>query len=262
MAHPGLCAKAMTDTLSSLPDGYRAVVFGATGAIGGALLQLLAGDPRCGSRFAASRSGREVAGAQGIAFDLDEDGSIDAAMISACADGPAHLVIVATGALHSQGALEPEKTWRHLDADRLADAFRVNTILPALIARAALPHLARGSRKAPEKAVFAALSARVGSITDNRLGGWHAYRASKAALNQILKTCAVELARKAPDALCIGLHPGTVDSPLSGPFQRNVPDGKLFTADYSARRLLSVIDGLGPEHSGRVFDWAGAEVAP
>lgn len=252
----------MTDMLTSLPDGYRAVVFGATGAIGGALLHVLAEDPRCGARFAASRSGRDVAGAQGHAFDLENPASIDAVMDAACAQGPAHLVIAATGALHSQGALEPEKTWRHLDAGRLADAFRVNTILPTLIARTALPHLARGSKEAPEKAVFAALSARVGSISDNRLGGWHAYRASKAALNQILKTCSIELARKAPGALCIGLHPGTVDSPLSKPFQRNVPDGKLFTADYSARRLLSVIDGLGPEHSGRVFDWAGAEVAP
>jgi len=252
----------MTDTLSSFPDGYRAVVFGATGAIGGALLKALADDPRCGARFAASRSGVDVAGAHGLRFDLEEPDSLEAVMESACADGPAHLVIAATGALHSQGALEPEKTWRHLDAGRLADAFRVNTILPALIARAALPHLARGSRDAPEKAVFAALSARVGSISDNRLGGWHAYRASKAALNQILKTCSIELARKAPGALCIGLHPGTVDSPLSEPFQRNVPDGKLFTPDYSAQRLLAVIDGLGPEHSGRVFDWAGAEVAP
>lgn len=250
----------MTALLSSFPAGYRAVVFGATGAIGGAMLQALAEDPRCGARFAASRSGRDVAGAPGVAFDLDEDGSIDAAMKAACADGPAHLVVAATGALHSQGSLEPEKTWRHLDAGRLADAFRVNAILPALIARSALTHLARGSGEAPEKAVFAALSARVGSISDNRLGGWHAYRASKAALNQIIRTCSIELARKAPGALCVGLHPGTVDSPLSAPFQRNVPEGKLFTPDYSARRLLSVIDGLGPEHSGRVFDWAGAEV--
>jgi Dehydrogenases with different specificities (related to short-chain alcohol dehydrogenases) len=250
----------MTQSLSSLPDGYRAVVFGATGAIGSALLTALAEDPRCAARYAASRAGRDVAGAPGLAFDLAAPDSIEAVMEAACADGPAHLVIAATGALHSQGALEPEKTWRHLDARRLAHAFEVNTVLPSLIARATLPRLARGTKDAPEKAVFAALSARVGSISDNRLGGWHAYRASKAALNQIIKTCSIELARKAPHALCVGLHPGTVDSALSKPFQGNVPDGKLFTPAYSAGRLLSVIDGLGPDQSGRVFDWAGAEV--
>jgi NAD(P)-dependent dehydrogenase (short-subunit alcohol dehydrogenase family) len=252
----------MTQSLTSLPDGYRAVVFGASGAIGSALLTALGDDPRCGARFAASRSGQDVAGAQGLAFDLAAPDSIDSVMEAACADGPAHLVIAATGALHSQGALEPEKTWRHLDAERLAHAFQVNTILPALIARAALPRLARGTRDAPEKAVFAALSARVGSISDNRLGGWHAYRASKAALNQILKTCSIELTRKTSHALCVGLHPGTVDSALSKPFQGNVPEGKLFTPAYAAERLLSVIDGLSPEQTGRVFDWAGKEIAP
>jgi NAD(P)-dependent dehydrogenase (short-subunit alcohol dehydrogenase family) len=250
----------MTLTLSSLPDQYRAIVFGASGAIGGALLKALAEDPRCGERYAASRSGKALAGAQGLAFTLDQPDSIDAAMETACANGPAHLVICATGALHSQGALEPEKTWRHMGVERFEDAFRVNTILPAMVARAALPHLARGSKAHPEKAVFAALSARVGSISDNRLGGWHAYRASKAALNQILKTCSIELARKAPDALCIGLHPGTVDSALSAPFQRNVPEGKLFTPDYSAQQLLTVVNTLDSKQSGKVFDWAGQEV--
>lgn len=253
---------AMTLQLASLPDGYRAVVFGATGAIGSALLEALAEDPRCGARVAASRSGRAVAGAPGLAFDASDPDTLDAVMNAACRDGPVHLVIAATGALHGEAALAPEKTWRHLDADGLADAFAVNTILPALIARAALPRLARGGEDAPEKAVFAALSARVGSISDNRLGGWHAYRASKAALNQIIKTCSIELARKAPHALCVGLHPGTVDSRLSGPFQRNVPYGKLFTPSYAAQRLLSVIDGLEPSDTGKVFDWAGEEVLP
>ena len=126
-----------------------------------------------------------------------------------------------------------------------------------MIARHALDALDRR-----DKAVFAALSARVGSISDNRLGGWHGYRASKAALNQIIRTLSIELARKRPDAICAGLHPGTVDTGLSEPFQRNVPDGKLFTPDYAAERLLSVIDGLTAEQSGRCFDWAGEEIAP
>lgn len=252
----------MSVSLKSLPDGYRAVVFGATGAIGTAFLTALGEDPRCAARFAASRTGASVAGAPGVSFDLSDPASLDAAIETAAQDGPLHLVIAATGALHGEKSMSPEKTWRHLDAGRLADAFHVNTILPALIARAALPKLARGSKDAPEKAVFAALSARVGSISDNRLGGWHGYRASKAALNQIIKTCSIELARKAPGALCVALHPGTVDSRLSEPFQGNVPEGKLFSPAYAAERLLSVIDALEPEQSGLIFDWAGEEISP
>jgi len=108
--------------------------------------------------------------------------------------------------------------------------------------------------------VFAALSARVGSISDNRLGGWHAYRASKAALNMLIRNYAIEQARRAPGSICVGLHPGTVDTPLSAPFQSGVPEGRLFTADEAAAHLLDVIDGLTPEASGRCLDWAGKEV--
>jgi NAD(P)-dependent dehydrogenase (short-subunit alcohol dehydrogenase family) len=158
--------------------------------------------------------------------------------------------------------MEPEKSWRQLSHDRFMDAFRINSVLPSLILQAALGRLAKGRKEAPEKAIVAALSARVGSISDNRLGGWHSYRASKAALNQVIRTCSIELARKSPDALCVGLHPGTVDTDLSKPFQRGVPEGKLFTPAYSAECLLSVLDGLRPDQSGRLFDWAGDEIEP
>jgi len=252
----------MSYSLSSLPEGYRAVVFGAGGALGGAFLRLLEADPRCGPVFAASRGAKAYGRARPLRFDLTDPDSIEAAAHEAARDGPLHLVLAATGVLHGPDGLAPEKSWRDLDAGNLETMFRLNAVGPALIARAVLPKLARGSTAAPEKAVFAALSARVGSISDNRLGGWHAYRASKAALNQIIRTCAIELARKAPGALCIGLHPGTVDSQLSAPFQRGVPEGKLFAPDYSARSLLEVIDRLTPDHSGRVFDWAGEEVRP
>lgn len=252
----------MTLSLSSLPENYRAVVFGATGGIGRALVDHIQNDPRCGSVYAASRSGVSVSGAPGVAFNLDDPASLSAAMDTAAADGPLHLVIAATGALHSEGHMEPEKSWRHMSAPRFADAFAINTILPSLIIQAGLGRLAKGSRDAPEKAIVAALSARVGSISDNRLGGWHAYRASKAALNQVIRTCSIELARKSNNALCVGLHPGTVDTALSEPFQRGVPDGKLFTPDYSAEQLLTVLDGLTPQESGRLFDWAGEEITP
>jgi NAD(P)-dependent dehydrogenase (short-subunit alcohol dehydrogenase family) len=134
-------------------------------------------------------------------------------------------------------------------------SYRINAIGPALVARHFLPLLA-----ADRKSAFAALSARVGSIGDNGLGGWHAYRASKAALNMLLKTLAIELARRNPGALCVGLHPGTVDTGLSRPFQRGVPEGKLFTPRQSARLLLNVLDGLSTEHTGQVFAWDGQRI--
>lgn len=251
----------MTLSLSSLPDGYRALVFGATGGLGRALCEVIAADPRCGALTPASRSGASVAGRSGLAFDLDAPETIEQAVAHAAGEAGLSLVIAATGALHGEG-LEPEKSFRQLDAERLARSFAVNAILPALIAKAAIPALDAGTRAAPRKAVIAALSARVGSISDNRLGGWHGYRASKAALNQILRTLSVELARTHPGAICLGLHPGTVDTGLSAPFQRGVPEGKLFTPAYSAACLLGVIDRAGPEASGRLFDWAGEEIAP
>ena len=149
----------------------------------------------------------------------------------------------------------PEKTWRSLNAAALAKAFRINTVGPALVAKHFLPLLARR-----RKSAFAVLSARVGSISDNRLGGWYAYRASKAALNMLIRTLSIELKRSNRDALCIALHPGTVDSRLSKPFQGNVPDGKLFSPDVAANHLLSVIDGVDPEQSGKLFAWDGAEI--
>lgn len=252
----------MTHSLTTLPRGYRALVFGATGGVGGALCAAIAGDPRCGALYAASRSGADSAGAPGLAFSLDDPDTIARAVKTAAGQDGLHLVIAATGALHSEAGLDPEKSWRHLDPARLAEAFTVNTILPAMIARHALDALAKGRKDQPEKAVFAALSARVGSISDNRLGGWHGYRASKAALNQIIRTLSIELARKAPGAVCAGLHPGTVDTRLSEPFQGNVPEARLFTPAYAAERLLAVVDGLTPDHSGRCFDWAGEEIAP
>lgn len=248
----------MSVSLSSLTEHYRALVIGASGGIGGGFVRHLAADPRCAEVIALSRSGRAAEGAKITPgrIDLEDPASIDAAVEAAFARGPVHLVIVASGILHGHG-LAPEKTWLHIDATALARVFAVNTTGPALVAKAVLDRLPREG-----KSVFAALSARVGSISDNRLGGWHAYRASKAALNQIIRTCSIELARKRPDGLIIGLHPGTVDTALSQPFQGNVPEGKLFTADYSARRLLEVIDTLTPDHSGRCFDFAGKAIAP
>lgn len=129
--------------------------------------------------------------------------------------------------------------------------------MPALIAKHLLPKLNKD-----HPAIFAALSARVGSISDNQLGGWYAYRASKAALNMIIKNAAIEVGRRNRKAIVVGLHPGTVDSDLSKPFQGNVADGKLFTPEDSAQKLLEVLRSLGPEQTGKCFAWDGKEVLP
>ena len=177
-----------------------------------------------------------------------------AAVLRERGQGPAPtLIVVATGVLHD--GLQPERSFRQLDAKHLLRDYRVNAVGPALAAKHLLPLMPRDRR-----AVFAALSARVGSIADNRLGGWHAYRASKAALNMILRNLSIEMARSHPQAVIAGLHPGTVATDLSAPFQKGMAEGKLFPADYSAERLLSVLSNLTPADSGGVFAWDGARV--
>lgn len=191
-----------------------------------------------------------------FSIDLEDEASIaSAAAELGHAVDAISLVVVATGILHNDGGLRPEKTWRALDPRAFETAFRINTVGPGLIAKHFLPLLTKD-----RKSVFAALSARVGSIDDNRLGGWHAYRASKAALNMLIKTLAIELAARNPNALCVGLHPGTVDTDLSKPFQANVPTEKLFAPAHSAAALLKVIDGLDAKDSGGVFAWDGTRI--
>jgi NAD(P)-dependent dehydrogenase (short-subunit alcohol dehydrogenase family) len=242
--------------LPTFPDEYRAVVFGAAGGIGGAMVRALSADPRCAVVYAGARRAIEPGSTkmQAFTFDLEDEASISAAAETIPADGPVHLVVVATGLLHAPD-LQPEKTWRSLDARALHRLFAVNAIGPALIGKHMLPLMSKS-----DKSAFAALSARVGSISDNRLGGWHAYRASKAALNMLIRNFAIELGRVNRGALCVALHPGTVDTALSGPFQDRAEASRLFTPDVAAGHLLSVIDSLTPEHSGRLFAWDGAEI--
>jgi NAD(P)-dependent dehydrogenase (short-subunit alcohol dehydrogenase family) len=235
--------------LASFASGLRALVFGAGGGIGAAFAAELGAHPRVAAVHAAARSA-----APPWAFDLKDEASIEAVAKAAAAEGPLDLVLVATGVLHGP-ALRPEKTWRSLDAAALAEAFAINATGPALIAKHTLGLLRRDAKSA-----FACLSARVGSIEDNRLGGWHAYRASKAALNMLVRSCAVELRQRNPGALCVVLHPGTVDTRLSQPFQGGVDPEKLFAPTRSARALLGVLDRLTPADSGRLFAWDGQAI--
>lgn len=240
------------------PDPAIAVVIGASGGIGAALAAQLATDERFAHVLAfARRPAVAEPTAPRLAhghLDLDDEASIAAAAAQAAALGTVRLVLVATGLLHAPG-VRPEKSWAALDAAALARVYTVNAIGPALVGKHFLPLLPAAGRS-----VFAALSARVGSIDDNRLGGWHAYRASKAALNMLLRNFAIELARRAPQALCVGLHPGTVDSALSKPFQANVPAGRLFAPEVSAAHLLQVLERLTPADSGGVYAWDGQRI--
>lgn len=227
------------------------VVIGARGGLGRALLEVAA------SRWPQS----EVMGLSresSPALDL-----LDEASLVACAQvvqarlretgRSLDLVIDATGWLHGNGWM-PEKSWRQLDPAHLAHQFAINATGPALLMKHFLPLLPRQQR-----AVFATLSAKVGSIGDNRLGGWWGYRAAKAALNQFVRTAAIELARSHPRAICVALHPGTVDTALSQPFSRSGLEVRA--PAEAAGRLLDVVQGLGAEHTGGFFNHDGAPLA-
>lgn len=166
-----------------------------------------------------------------------------------------HLVINTAGVLHDEN-LRPERSISQLTRSALDQTFALNAFAPILLARALMPMLDRD-----EASVFASLSARVGSIGDNRLGGWYAYRASKAAQNQLIRTFAIELGRRNPKACCLLLHPGTVDTPLSEPFQANVPADKLFSVERASAQLLDIIAASTPADSGRFMAWDGSDIA-
>ena len=227
------------------PDPNVAII-GANGGIGKALTQYIDTGNFAGTLLTMSRDSNT-----GI-----EDENVVADYASrAASHGPLDAVIIATGVLHDDQGLRPEKRLADINATNLARAFAVNAIGPALVAKHFLPLLRRDC-----KTVFVALSARVGSISDNRLGGWAAYRASKAALNMLLKTAAIEHRRSHPHSVVAGVHPGTVDTRLSAPFQTNMPLGQLFTARRAARQIAEVVDQLTPVDSGGFFAWDGTPI--
>lgn len=232
-----------------------AAVFGSSGGIGQALTEELLRRGGHDRVFAISRSGAAIDGADALKADFLNEEDLAAAAETLRAAGPVTLCIVASGILSDGPGLQPEKSWRHQSADAFQRVFAANTVAPALIAKHVLPLTPRKGRS-----VFAALSARVGSISDNRLGGWHAYRASKSALNMLVRNYAIEQARRAPEGICVSLHPGTVDTGLSRPFQSGVAEDRLFSPAQSAGYLIDVISRLTPEDSGKCFDWAGKEV--
>jgi len=220
------------------------LIFGASGGVGAALADVREAQGK-GPVFRFSRQAGD--------FDLTDESSIARCVARATEAGPPELCIVATGLL-SRAEHRPERAIRELNADWMAENFAINTIGPALIAKHVAAALPRGRRS-----VLALLSARVGSISDNRLGGWHSYRASKAALNMIVKGVALELARTRPEAICVALHPGTVETGLSAPFRSGGDEG-VHSPAHAANCLLDVIDRLTPADSGKCFAWDGQEI--
>jgi NAD(P)-dependent dehydrogenase (short-subunit alcohol dehydrogenase family) len=229
----------------SLPEGYRALVIGASGAIGNALLQQLQSDPRCASVSGVSRQSTP-------GLDLLDEPSIAACAQALAGQGPFNLLVDATGALTVNGR-GPEKRLDELDATHLLVSQQLNAVGPGLLLKHFAPLLASG-----ERVIWGKLSARVGSIEDNRKGGWYGYRAAKAALNMLLQTAAIELARRRPLAVVAALQPGTVQSALSQPF---VGDDAM-RPEEAAQRLLAVLDALQPtgraqfvDHQGQSIPW-------
>ena len=248
--------------------GGSALIQGASRGIGLEFARQCLTEPRIGHVVATCRSPQDATGLADLAarhpdrltvlpLDATDEASIIAAAAAAARIAPRlHLVVNCAGVLHDAArGMKPEKRLADVRPESLARAFAVNAIGPLLVARHFEPLLAH-----PERAVFASLSARVGSIEDNRLGGWYAYRASKAAQNMYTRTLAVEWARSRRNVICVALHPGTTDTDLSRPFQANVPAGKLFGVDYAVARMLGVIDRLQPADSGQFFAWDGERI--
>lgn len=224
-------------------------VIGASGGIGKAFVDVLSSQYPTANLYQFSRTGE-------YRIDYASENSIAEAASIASNTGSLDAVIVTNGMLHNQEIM-PEKSIKELTRDKFQQLFEVNTIVPSLIAKYFLPHLNRDNTS-----IFAALSARVGSISDNELGGWYSYRASKAALNMIIKNAAIEMGRRNKNAIIVGLHPGTVDTELSRPFHKNIPLEQLLTPHESVTKLLEVLASLTPAESGKCFSWNREEILP
>lgn len=230
-------------------------IIGASGAIGAALARAYSNEGATVYAFSRHPSLTHP-GILSHPIDYDDDASIQSAARTASENGPLDRVIVATGMLHDDHT-QPEKSLAMVSADAFHRIFHVNTVIPTLIAKHFVPILTN-----QRPAIFAALSARVGSISDNQLGGWYAYRASKSALNMVIKNMAIETRRRNKSAIIVGLHPGTVDSDLSKPFQRHVPKTALFTPNHAAEMLVKVLETITQPDTGRCFAWDGTEIHP
>ena len=234
-------------------------VIGSSGAIGNSISKLLKSEISVESVYNFSRSAISQSSEKekNIFIDIENEDSIIESIKKIPKDIKFDLIFVATGILHNDEDIYPEKSIKDISGNKLKKVLMVNTIGPALIGKYFIPFLNKNNRN-----VFAFLSARVGSISNNKIGGWYSYRASKSALNQIIKNFSIEIKRSNPNSIFVGLQPGTVKSNLSKPFQKNVNSKNLFSPDYSAKKLLDVINNLSIEDTGKLFAWDGEEIHP
>ena len=227
-------------------------IIGSKGAIGKGFVDFYKKQNPSNSILSLSRKNKEAD--DEFFIDVEDEGSVCDAADLCSKKGPFDKIIIATGILHGVD-FSPEKTLKNLNKENMMKVFSINTLGPALVARYFIPLMKKES-----PSILGFLSARVGSISDNQLGGWYSYRASKAALNMIIKTLSIEVARNNKNAVIVGLHPGTVESNLSNPFQGNVPDGKLFSPEHSVTQMAEVMNKLTPSDSGNCFAWDGKRV--
>ena len=232
-------------------------IIGSSGAIGRAFLDAYIADKEISNIYSISRTEVELNDERIIHINIDvtDEVSVKAAA-SKIGENRLDKLIVATGILHTE-LFGPEKSIKDIKIENFVKIFSVNAFGPALIGKYFLPLM-----KKDKKSIAAFLSARVGSISENKLGGWYAYRASKSALNQIIKNFSIEAKRTNPTGIIIGLQPGTVKSKLSEPFQKNVKKGKLLLPKDSVKSLIRVIENVMQNDSGKIFDWKGEEIGP
>lgn len=252
---------AVTGGAASRQTGQNILIVGANRGIGyGFVQQLLpVGQIYATYRRQASPELADLATRQQqlhlIPMDItDEAQIIDGLAVIQQQIERLHLVVYCVGMLH-EGEMQPEKSLQQIQSEQLLRYFQVNSLGAVLLAKHLLPLL-----KHPERSVLACISAKIGSIADNQSGGWYGYRASKAALNMLMRTAAIEYGRKSPKTIVAMLHPGTTDTRLSQPFQRGLPPDRLFSVERTVSQLLSVIDGLQPEQSGEFLNWDGSRL--
>jgi NAD(P)-dependent dehydrogenase (short-subunit alcohol dehydrogenase family) len=237
---------------------HTVIIIGANGGIGRAFLDKFNNDATvskiyCFSRTAVSVQSDKI---ETILCDYNNPETLKQGVALLPSDLVVQKIIVTTGLLYND-VISPEKSLKALTLEAMQQIFLVNCFGVMLMAQHLIPFLDKN-----QKSIFAALSARVGSISDNTVGGWYSYRAAKAALNMMLKTLSIEMQRTNKNAIIVGLHPGTVDTNLSNPFKKNVSEGKLFTPAYSVDCLLNVLDTLSPQDTGKCFAYDGQEVLP
>jgi NAD(P)-dependent dehydrogenase (short-subunit alcohol dehydrogenase family) len=254
-------------SLTAFPDSFDALVIGASRGIGLEFTRQLLSAGKVGRVFAVSRTSQSADGLLALKegfgdrlnllnADVSDESSLEvAASVLRDQDASLGLIIYTSGLLHNSDGVFPERKLTEVSLEGLRAGFEVNAFGMVLCAKHFHKFLPR-----KQHCVMAHLSARVGSISDNRLGGWYTYRASKSAQNMLTRNLAIELGRRNKQLVCVALHPGTVDTDLSSPFQKNVPEEKLFSTEKSVRKLLQVIEDLRPEDNGRFFAYDGSPI--